>query len=296
MVSRAPGRPGAVAAARQHPRRPAARHAGGPPGRAARLARARARADRPPRARPVRRGQLGRGARPARGRAACGCASAHGNEAIFGGSYGWASAGRFHHAQSQLHRFLDLLGGYTAVGQHLQHRHAPRCCCRTWSGTRTRSCGRATTWPTIVEHTELIVAFGGIPEKNVVRHPGRDDPARHRRVTSPQLAARGAEVVLVSPLRADLPDRPGRARGTRSSRHRRRADARARAHAGRPRACTTRASSTATAIGYEHLRALPARRRRRRAQGRRPGPGRSAASIREDHPAASRAGWRPRAR
>src|SRR5258708_26953661 len=39
---------------------------------------------------------------------------AHGNEAIFGGSYGWASAGRFHHAQSQLHRFLGMLGGYTS--------------------------------------------------------------------------------------------------------------------------------------------------------------------------------------
>ena len=38
----------------------------------------------------------------------------HGNEAIFGGSYGWASAGRFHHAQSQLHRFLNCIGGYTA--------------------------------------------------------------------------------------------------------------------------------------------------------------------------------------
>ncbi|MDU3717101.1 MAG: molybdopterin-dependent oxidoreductase [Klebsiella michiganensis] len=37
-----------------------------------------------------------------------------GNEAIFGGSYGWASAGRFHHAQSQLHRFLKCFGGYTA--------------------------------------------------------------------------------------------------------------------------------------------------------------------------------------
>ncbi|MEY2908147.1 MAG: hypothetical protein RLZZ602_670, partial [Pseudomonadota bacterium] len=36
-----------------------------------------------------------------------------GNEAIFGGSYGWSSAGRFHHAQSQLHRFLNSLGGYT---------------------------------------------------------------------------------------------------------------------------------------------------------------------------------------
>ncbi|HEY9265092.1 MAG TPA: molybdopterin-dependent oxidoreductase, partial [Mycobacterium sp.] len=35
----------------------------------------------------------------------------HGNEAIYGGSYGWASAGRFHHAQSQIHRFLNCLGG-----------------------------------------------------------------------------------------------------------------------------------------------------------------------------------------
>ena len=33
--------------------------------------------------------------------------------AVFGGSYGWSSAGRFHHAQSQVHRFLNIaLGGY----------------------------------------------------------------------------------------------------------------------------------------------------------------------------------------
>ena len=36
----------------------------------------------------------------------------HGNQAIFAGSYGWASAGRFHHAQSQLKRFLNCIGGY----------------------------------------------------------------------------------------------------------------------------------------------------------------------------------------
>lgn len=29
----------------------------------------------------------------------------HGPSAVFGGSYGWSSAGRFHHAQSQIHRF-----------------------------------------------------------------------------------------------------------------------------------------------------------------------------------------------
>ena len=33
--------------------------------------------------------------------------------AVFGGSYGWSSAGRFHHAQSQVHRFLNIaMGGY----------------------------------------------------------------------------------------------------------------------------------------------------------------------------------------
>ena len=37
----------------------------------------------------------------------------HGNQAIYAGSYGWASAGRFHHAQSQIHRFLNVIGGYT---------------------------------------------------------------------------------------------------------------------------------------------------------------------------------------
>ena len=38
----------------------------------------------------------------------------HGNQAIYGGSYGWASAGRFHHALGQVHRFLNCIGGYTA--------------------------------------------------------------------------------------------------------------------------------------------------------------------------------------
>lgn len=36
----------------------------------------------------------------------------YGAEAVYGGSYGWASAGRFHHAQSQVQRFLNVLGGY----------------------------------------------------------------------------------------------------------------------------------------------------------------------------------------
>jgi biotin/methionine sulfoxide reductase len=50
--------------------------------------------------------------------------STHGNHSIFGGSYGWASAGRFHHAQSQVHRFLNCLGGY--VSSDLSPKSPPR--------------------------------------------------------------------------------------------------------------------------------------------------------------------------
>jgi biotin/methionine sulfoxide reductase len=47
----------------------------------------------------------------------------HGNGSIFAGSYGWSSAGRFHHAQSQVHRFMNAIGGYVAhVGTYA------RCC------------------------------------------------------------------------------------------------------------------------------------------------------------------------
>ncbi|MGD9806825.1 MAG: molybdopterin-dependent oxidoreductase [Hyphomicrobiaceae bacterium] len=38
----------------------------------------------------------------------------HSNDSIFAGSYGWTSAGRFHHAQSQVKRFFNCVGGYTS--------------------------------------------------------------------------------------------------------------------------------------------------------------------------------------
>lgn len=38
--------------------------------------------------------------------------AAHGNSAFYAGSYGWASAGRFHHANSHIHRFFNQYGGY----------------------------------------------------------------------------------------------------------------------------------------------------------------------------------------
>ncbi|HYZ00549.1 MAG TPA: molybdopterin-dependent oxidoreductase, partial [Candidatus Binatia bacterium] len=130
-----------------------------------------------------------------------------GGAGIYGGSYGWSSAGRFHHAQSQLHRFLGTTGGYVrSVNTYssgcanviLPHVLAEgEKAAKDWL-----------TWPEIEEHTELVVAFGGMARKNasvssggVSRHlvQGHLERARER----------GAQFVLVSPLRDDLPGEVG---------------------------------------------------------------------------------------
>jgi len=128
----------------------------------------------------------------------------HGARAVYGGSYGWASAGRFHHAQSQLHRFLNCLGGFVR-GQHTYSNGALTVIMPHVVGSMRDFLDRATAWPVIERHTELFVCFGGIPLKNTMvspggatRHPARD----HLRAAR----ARGAEFVLVSPLRDDMPD------------------------------------------------------------------------------------------
>jgi biotin/methionine sulfoxide reductase len=133
---------------------------------------------------------------------------AHGPRAVFGGSYGWSSAGRFHHAQSQVHRFLNTaLGGYVrsvnsysagASGVILPHILGP------FEAVSRRN----VTWEQVVAHSEVVLAFGGMALKNsmvasggISRHVERDAMRAAR--------ARGAAFVLVSPLRDDLPAEAG---------------------------------------------------------------------------------------
>ena len=127
----------------------------------------------------------------------------HGNESIYGGSYGWASAGRFHHAQGQLHRFLNCIGGYTA-SVNSYSLGASEVILPHVVGTAAEVLRRATTWKAILEHTELVVAFGGMNVKNAWVSPG--GVTRH--TLPPSLAAaaeRGLSFELFSPLRSDLP-------------------------------------------------------------------------------------------
>lgn len=129
----------------------------------------------------------------------------HGAQSCFGGSYGWASAGRFHHAQSQVHRFLNLAGGYTRSVNSYSQGAAEVIFPRVLGLTAGDFLTSSTTWPVIAEHTQLFVAFGGIPLKNSAVSVG----GTGEHMTAGGLRAakdRGVRFVCISPLRDDMPE------------------------------------------------------------------------------------------
>jgi biotin/methionine sulfoxide reductase len=89
----------------------------------------------------------------------------HGNPAIFGGSYGWASAGRLHHARQLLHRFLWSIGGATMQVTNYSFGAAMMLMPHVL-GDSALVAGPVTEWREIFAHTERFVAFGGLPGKN----------------------------------------------------------------------------------------------------------------------------------
>ena len=125
----------------------------------------------------------------------------HGNEAIFAGSYGWASSGKLHHPRTLIRRLLNLHGGATdhvgnyscgaalAIVPHILGSAAP-------VGMQ------ATEWRSIAAHTGLIVSFGGMAPKNMQVSFGGPGPHRARDWMA-RFAAAGIETVSITPLRDD---------------------------------------------------------------------------------------------
>jgi biotin/methionine sulfoxide reductase len=127
----------------------------------------------------------------------------YGNDAIYGGSYGWASAGRFHHALSQVHRFLNCIGGYVgsfgtysagtaqAIIPHILGKEFFEL---TFSSQNS--------WSMIAQNTKTLVMFGGINQKNSQVSIG----GMTRHTTGDWLrkfSSQGMRLVNVSPQRSD---------------------------------------------------------------------------------------------
>jgi len=126
----------------------------------------------------------------------------HGNEAIYAGSYGWGSAGRFHNPQTQLYRLLNLIGGFTAGRQLVllrRRRGDPALPARRFPPDAGQSHGFRAAGGA----RSLVVAFGGLPSKNQQVENG----GTFRHLAPEGLRAMreaGVEIVTVSPLRSDV--------------------------------------------------------------------------------------------
>ncbi|MCL4114056.1 UNVERIFIED_CONTAM: hypothetical protein GTU68_043574, partial [Idotea baltica] len=131
----------------------------------------------------------------------------HGNQAIFGGSYGWSSAGRFHHAQSQVHRFLNSIGGYTRHVDNYSFAAAMVVIPHVVGDFRAMQRDQ-NTFASIAKHTELVVGFGGISSRPMQIEQG--GVAEHELPGLVRSSARaGVDFVCLSPLRSDMDDELG---------------------------------------------------------------------------------------
>jgi biotin/methionine sulfoxide reductase len=127
---------------------------------------------------------------------------AHGPAAVYGSSYGWASAGRFHHCQSQVHRFLNLLGGYTSSVNNYSFGTSSVILPRV-IGSHLEVMAGAAGWSAIEEHTEFLLCFGGIPLRNAHVTPGGKS-GQGLRDQMHRLTERGVECTYLSPVRDDV--------------------------------------------------------------------------------------------
>ncbi len=130
----------------------------------------------------------------------------HGNEAIYGGSYGWASAGRFHHAQSQVHRFLNTIGGYVSAFGSYSTGCAQAIMPHVFGHSfKILQYENQDSWQTIHAHTETLVMFGGINRKNAQVSMG--GITEHDTGTwLDRCLSKGTACINVSPQRSDAPD------------------------------------------------------------------------------------------
>jgi biotin/methionine sulfoxide reductase len=126
-----------------------------------------------------------------------------GNEAIYAGSYGWASAGRIHHGKSLLQRFMNQIGG-AVVHEGTYSSHAGSTMVPHVAGDSRLVSGPVTEWASIAESCELFVGFGGLPLKNLQVNPGGtgDHPSI---AWIEKIRAANVRFVCIGPVRSDGP-------------------------------------------------------------------------------------------
>ncbi|OUX43616.1 aspartyl/glutamyl-tRNA(Asn/Gln) amidotransferase subunit C [bacterium TMED277] len=126
----------------------------------------------------------------------------YGNKSLYAGSYGWASAGRFHHAQSHLKRFLNFTGGFT-YSKNTYSFAAAEVLVPHVLGDFYNYLPETTSWDSIKKNSSLVVAFGGIPLKNgQINAGGLGSHEQREGIENASLL--GVDFINISPIKSDL--------------------------------------------------------------------------------------------
>ncbi|MCB2102576.1 MAG: molybdopterin-dependent oxidoreductase [Rhodobacterales bacterium] len=123
---------------------------------------------------------------------------------VFAGSYGWSSAGRLHHARTQIRRFHAAAGGFTdQVGNYSWG--AAQAILPYVLGDHRAVSADATDWTTLPGNCDTVVAFGGLNPKNWHVTSGGAG-AFHLPDVARAARDAGVRFVMVSPFKGDVPD------------------------------------------------------------------------------------------
>lgn len=130
---------------------------------------------------------------------------AYGNSALFGGSYGWSSAGRLHHARTLVRRFFSSIGGFVDQETNYSYGAAmaflPRVVGKDMIGSSVTSIA------SIQAHCDIFLAFGGLPSKNWEIQSG--GIGEHRYDSFMAGVTDRVRTINISPYRKDVEDRFG---------------------------------------------------------------------------------------
>lgn len=126
----------------------------------------------------------------------------HGNESIFGGSYGWKSVGKLHNCRNLLGRMLNLHGGY--INHTGDYSTGASQVIMPHVVGRLEVYEQQTAWPVIVENSSLVVLWGANPmitnqiDWILCEHGGFEG--------FDALKKKGTKVIAIDPMRSETID------------------------------------------------------------------------------------------
>ncbi len=127
----------------------------------------------------------------------------YGHTSIYGGSYGWSSAGRFHMSSGQITRFFRMFGGCTDAWGTYSSSAASGIIPYVLGISYLQGVAQQSSWSTIAEHTDLFVSFGGLRLTNTHVTYGGQGP-HHTREWLMRARDSGVSFLNIGPLRDDF--------------------------------------------------------------------------------------------